>query len=195
MSSNLSWIPTINDLTFVAYSGARIVGNWYYVTGQPSEEAFTAFDGAGIKSVVCVRSPSETAPATPPVPPVPPFDANEETELAQFGVSYVNIPIERSMSQSDFDVAATNAAMTLYSNAQSAPALVHCSTGDRASSVFAVLLMLVLKWTPAQAAAYAQNCLLLANDQIIALVLGYTTPSALASEAAALEGALPNLAS
>ena len=44
--------PTINDLTFVAYSGARIVLDGFYVTGQPSTAAYTALaQTAGVKSV------------------------------------------------------------------------------------------------------------------------------------------------
>lgn len=45
-------LATINSLAFVAYSGARIVFDQYYVTGQPSTPAYTAIAQAGIKLVV-----------------------------------------------------------------------------------------------------------------------------------------------
>lgn len=41
---------TINSLAFVAYSGARIVRDRCYVTGQPSTPAYAAIAAAGIKS-------------------------------------------------------------------------------------------------------------------------------------------------
>jgi protein tyrosine phosphatase (PTP) superfamily phosphohydrolase (DUF442 family) len=183
--------PTINDLAFVAYSGARIVFDLFYVTGQPSAAAYPAIAAAGVKSVVCVRSPSETVATPPPVPPAPPFDANESTQLGNVHVSYLNIPIERTMTQSEFDVAATQAAVALFENSLKAPALIHCSTGDRASSAFAVLLILAARQTNAQAVDYATNCLLLANSSMIALVQAYSLPQMMAEQAHAIKGSLP----
>ena len=173
--------PTINCLAFVAYSGARIVLNHYYVTGQPSPPAYPAIAGAGIKSVVCVRLPGE--PTTPPpVPPPPPFDTQEASELAKLRVSYVNIPITREMTQAQFDTSATQAALALLNNAGQGPALIHCSTGDRASSVFAVALIFSAVMSNSEAADYAKNSLLLANPNMVQLVLGYKPPRAMAEE-------------
>ena len=170
--------PTINCLAFVAYSGARIVRDRFYVTGQPSSPAYAAIASAGIKSVLCVREPGEGS-APPPVPPPPPFDTTEAAQLANLGVSYQNIPIERTMTQPQFNAAATQAAVSLLRSEIQGPALIHCSTGDRASSVFAVLLIAVAGFTNADAVDYATNSLLLANANIIALVRGYTLPQAM----------------
>ena len=165
-------IPTINSLAFVAYSGARIVLGRYYVTGQPSDAAFPAIAGAGIKSIVCVRQPGE-APPSPPVPAPPPFDLAHERGLAEKnGLAFTDIVITRTMTQPEFNVAATEAAFALARNAQHAPALVHCSTGDRASSVFAAMLIL-LGTTNLEASDFAKNQLLLASPEILALVKGY----------------------
>ncbi len=168
-------LPTINDLAFVAYSGARIVFDRYYVTGQPSAFAYPAIPEAGIRSVICVRQPGE-AVAPPPVPPPPPFDTTEASTLQQLGVSYQNIPITRTMTQAEFDAAATQAALALLTNGAAGPALIHCSTGDRASSVFAVMLILGAGFPNADAADYCINALLLANSSIVALVRGYSAP-------------------
>jgi protein tyrosine phosphatase (PTP) superfamily phosphohydrolase (DUF442 family) len=173
--------PTINCLAFVAYSGARIVLGRYYVTGQPSSPAYPALAAAGIKSVVCVRQPGEPA-VPPPVPPPPPFDTQEAAELGKLGVSYRNIPITREMTQPQFDTAATQAAVAVLNNGAQGPALIHCSTGDRASSVFAVLLVLAAGFKNPDAADYASNCLLLANPNMIELVLGYRPPQAVADQ-------------
>lgn len=181
--------PTINSLAFVAYSGARNVLDRYYVTGQPSSPAYAAIASAGIKSVICVRQPGEPA-VPPPVPPVTPFDTAEAAELAKLGVSYQNIPITREMTQQQFDSAATQAALALLSSV-SAPALVHCSTGDRASSVFAVVLILAARFSNSDAADYAINSLLLANPNMIELVLGYGAPPAMAGQIRSAIGAFP----
>ena len=182
--------PAINCLAFVAYSGARIVLERFYVTGQPSSPAYAAIAAAGIGSVVCVRQPGE-AVAPPPVPPPPPFDTSEATALEQLGVSYQNIPIERTMSQQQFDVAATEAALALLNDSVQGPALIHCSTGDRASSVFAVLLILAARLSNADAVTYATNSLLLANPNMIALVQGYAPPHSMAARIKAATAAFP----
>ena len=182
--------PTINCLAFVAYSGARIVLDRFYVTGQPSSPAYAAIAAAGITSVVCVRQPGEPV-APPPVPPPPPFDTTEAAVLTQLGVSYQDIPITRTMSQQQFDVAATEAALALLSNSLQGPALIHCSTGDRASSVFAVLLILAAGLSNSDAADYARNDLLLANPNMVELVMGYTPPQTMATRIQAAAAAFP----
>ena len=181
--------PTINSLAFVAYSGARIVLDRYYVTGQPSTPAYAAIAAAGIKSVICVRQPGEPA-VPPPVPPVTPFDTAEAAELAKLGVSYQNIPITRGMTQQQFDSAATQAALAMLSSGP-VPTLVHCSTGDRASSVFAVVLILAARFSNSNAADYAINSLLLANPNMIELVLGYAAPQAMAAQIRSAIAAFP----
>jgi protein tyrosine phosphatase (PTP) superfamily phosphohydrolase (DUF442 family) len=177
-------LPTINCLAFVTYSGARIVFNRYYVTGQPSAFAYPAIADAGIRSVMCVRQPGE-AVAPPPVPPPPPFDTTEASTLQQLGVSYQNIPITRTMTQTEFNAAATQAALALLKNGAAGPALIHCSTGDRASSAFAVMLIIGAGWTNAVAVEYCTNALLLANASMVALVQGYSAPPEMAPEISA----------
>ncbi len=168
--------PTINCLAFVAYSGARIVDGAWYVTGQPSTPAYAAIAAAGIKAVVCVRQPGEPV-APPPVPPPPPFDTGEAAALAALHVSYTNIPITRTMTQAQFNIAATQAAIAYLNAIAQGPGLIHCSTGDRASSVFAVALI-GAGLSNTDAVSYACNSLLLANSSMIALVQGYTYPNA-----------------
>ena len=60
------------------------------------------------------------------------------------------------------------------------PALIHCSTGDRASSVCAVALILATGLSNSDAVEYATNSLLLANPAMIGLVLGYSPPASMA---------------
>jgi len=172
-------LPTINCLAFVAYSGARIVLDGFYVGGQPSDAVYPAIASARIASVVCVRQPGESV-SSPPVPPPPPFHPDhEKAELAKVGVSFTDVPITRTMTQSEFDVAATQAALAILTSASKGPVMVHCSTGDRASSAFAAMLI-ALGMPNTDAVEFATNQLLLANSQVTALVQGYSpAPDAL----------------
>jgi protein tyrosine phosphatase (PTP) superfamily phosphohydrolase (DUF442 family) len=190
-------LPTINCLTFVAYSGARIALKCFYVTGQPSEAAYPGIVSAGVKSVVCVRQPGEVS-SPPPVPPPPAFNPNAESAaFAKLGIAWTNVPITRQMTQAQFDAAATQAATALLRNASLGPAMVHCSTGDRASSVFAAMLI-ALGMPNADAAQFGINQLLLANSSIVSLVEGYTPSAAAVAEmreaAAASSVAIPGFA-
>ncbi|MBV8579850.1 MAG: hypothetical protein JO225_01900 [Candidatus Eremiobacteraeota bacterium] len=168
--------PVINSSQFVAYSGARIVFSDYYVTGQPAPVTFPVMKQVGIANVVCVRDPSENNEQPPPTPAAPDFNPSEGSELAAVGIRYQNIPVTRSMSQAQFNVAATQAADAVIVAGSRAPVLVHCSSGDRASSVFAVLLIRYVGITNAEASEFAQNSLLLSNQTMIERVLGYSSP-------------------
>jgi len=109
--------------------------------------------------------------------PPPPFDTGEAAALAALHVSYTNIPITRTMTQAQFNIAATQAAIAYLNAIAQGPGLIHCSTGDRASSVFAVALI-GAGLSNTDAVSYACNSLLLANSSMIALVQGYTYPNA-----------------
>ncbi|HTD35137.1 MAG TPA: hypothetical protein VK665_15840, partial [Candidatus Elarobacter sp.] len=115
----------------------------------------------------------------------------------KLGITWTNVPITRQMTQAQFDAAATQAAFALLRNASLGPAMVHCSTGDRASSVLAAALI-ALGMPNADAAQFGINQLLLANSSIVTLVEGYTPSAAAVAEmreaAAASSIALPSLA-
>ena len=152
------------------YNGCRQIGTQLYVTGQPDSEGYTQIANAGVKWVVCVRNPDET---TSP----PPFDDNEAASLLQNGVLYVNVPVTHGMTQGAFNDAATVAVLQLLILQADGPLLIHCSSGDRASAVYAVAMIAVGGASNQDAADYAQEYLLLANQQIIDYVLGYEQPS------------------
>ena len=87
------------------------------------------------------------------------------------------------MEQGLFDVMATMAALGLLFQGGDAPPLVHCSSGDRASAIFAVMLIATQLCSPADALAFAQGSLFLANPAVIANVQNYTVPDRLADGA------------
>ncbi|HZO93775.1 MAG TPA: hypothetical protein VFB22_08380 [Candidatus Baltobacteraceae bacterium] len=181
--------PTINSLEFVAYSGARIItfdGATIFVTGQPSRDAIARFGASGIRTVINVRQPGETTSTPPPYPAPPVFDAEERKLVESQGIVYYNDPkleIWRTMTQPEFDRNASYGAIALWSGiSRGGATLIHCSTGDRASSVFAVLLITAKRLSNSDAVSYCENTLLLAAPPIVTLVQGYQTASALTDE-------------
>jgi protein tyrosine phosphatase (PTP) superfamily phosphohydrolase (DUF442 family) len=139
----------------------------YYVTGQPTK--YSSIANAGVRSVLCVRDPAEYDASSNP------FDTGEADALILEGVSYTNVPLPHiSMSQLQFNMQAFNAAVTI--DGWKNPLLVHCSTGDRASAAFAVFMIQFCGWPNAQAVAFAQQQLALANAQFVQWVTAYTAP-------------------
>lgn len=152
------------------YNGCRQVGTQLYVTGQPYPSGYREIAAAGVESVVCVRNPDETAP------PAPPFDFTEVAQLLGLGISFTNLPITHGMPQASFNIEATAAALAMLTSLRRGETLIHCSSGDRASAIFAVALIATGTVNTADAIAFAKTELLLANPGIVALVQGYVTP-------------------
>ncbi len=155
----------------VTYASAQRL---WYVTGQPEPDAYAQIASAGIGTVISLRLPNETQP---------PFDVNEPSELYALNLTYSNLPIAHPMEQGLFDVMATMAALGLLFQGGDAPPLVHCSSGDRASAIFAVMLIATQLCPPAEALAFAQGSLFLANPDVIANVQNYSVPARLADGA------------
>lgn len=153
-----------------ANGGCVTLGTTLYVTGQPYSDAYPQIAAKGIQWVVCVRNPDETTPA-------PPFDNQEAAALLAQNVFFADVPVTHGETQEQFDDAATAAAVTMLAALRLGPALIHCSTGDRASAVVAVALIATGTLDNAQAEAFAVQKLLLRKDEIKAYVLGYTTPA------------------
>ncbi len=146
----------------------------WYVSGQPQPPAYAQIAGAGIGTVISLRLANETQP---------PVDTDETTELYALNLTYSNLPISHPMEQGLFDVMATMAALGLLFQGGGAPPLVHCSSGDRASAIFAVMLIATESCSTADALAFAQGSLFLANPGVIANVQNYTVPGRLADGA------------
>lgn len=155
----------------VAYAGGQ--PSWY-VTGQPQPDAYAQIASAGIQTVISLRLADETQP---------PVDLNEAAELYALNLTYSNLPIAHPMDQGLFDVMATMAALGLLYQGGGAPPLVHCSSGDRASAIFAVMLIATELCSAADALAFAQGSLFLANPAVIANVQSYSVPARLAGGA------------
>jgi len=124
----------------------------YYLTAQPTEAGLTVANGLGIRSVVCLRDATEVAN-----PPYLPFDANEDLTLTGLGMNFVNIPFPHStvLTQQLFDIRAASVLAVLGQLPK--PLLMHCSSGDRASALWAVHLMVNCGLTKQGAIHYAEK--------------------------------------
>ncbi len=157
MSSN--YTPT--QCVFpIAYLGGFQIGE-FFIAGQPADpQGLQAIAAAGVKAVICLRDPME-----------PGFDFNEDTALLALHISYANIPIPHGIDQSDFDQRA-DLVRACIATAQK-PFLMHCSTGDRASALWAVHLIADCG-VPVAEAVNDAHLTGLANPAFVELVQNYS---------------------
>ncbi len=156
-----SKIPPVTKCTIVA-ANCAILGGSIYVTAQPAANEYARCAAAGVKTALSVRTPGETN--------APPYDFNEPATWQSLGIPFANFPLAHGMSQGEFDVEATMAAHILALTSTSS--LIHCSTGDRASSVVAVALVLANFCSAEEAATWARTNLFL--EAFYDYVVNYT---------------------
>ncbi|MBC7909141.1 MAG: hypothetical protein H7Y30_01490 [Pyrinomonadaceae bacterium] len=133
----------------------------YYVTGQPTDpQGLDDIKQANILSVISFRDPSEQG-----------YDLKESSNLIGMGIGFLNFPILHGMEQDVFNRQATAFAECIMQ--QQTPLLIHCSTGDRASAMWAVNLYVNEKIELPAAIEYARNELALQNPGIIQLLTAY----------------------
>jgi uncharacterized protein (TIGR01244 family) len=148
----------------IAYPGGFQI-NDYYITGQPSDpQGLQAIAALGVKSVICLRDPSE-----------PGFDFNEDSALLAMHISYTNVPFPHGIEQGDFDQRANLVRACL--GAAQKPVLMHCSSGDRASALWAVHLFADCG-VPRAAAIEDGHSTGLANPAFVTLVENYSLSGA-----------------
>lgn len=159
-------LPVYNNICFRLTSELGI----FYVTAQPVwlQAANPYVELAKYaKSVLCVRDTQEVA-----VEPNP-FDLSESGELVVNSVTYTNVAMPhgvvppggtapQNMTNAQFQAQAINAAVVIKSWPR--PLLVHCSTGDRASAVFACFMIAYCGYDNAAALAFATGQLALQNQ-------------------------------
>lgn len=122
----------------------------YYITAQPTEPGLSVANGLGIQSVVCLRDATELANSG-----YLPFDPEEDMTLTSLAMSFVNIPFPHSntLTQELFDIRAASVLAVLGQLPK--PLLMHCSSGDRASALWAVHLIVNCGLTKQGAIYYA----------------------------------------
>jgi|SRR5918911_3479230 uncharacterized protein (TIGR01244 family) len=121
-----------------------------YITAQPTDpEGLTAASQLGIQSVICLRDATEAAN-----PPYLAFDPDEDQELIKLGMNFVNIPVPHGIPQEQFNTRAR--AVLAVLNELPQPILMHCSSGDRASALWAIHLIVKCGLTKQEAINYAK---------------------------------------
>ncbi|MFA6265018.1 MAG: hypothetical protein WC670_04785 [Pseudolabrys sp.] len=162
----------------------------FFVTAQPVyttsaggvlENPYTAIARAGIESVVSVRDPGEA------IYEPNPYDITEPGQLILNAVSFTNVPLphfipatptpgapQTDLTQAQFNLQAYDAAGALAN--WTPPALVHCSTGDRASAVFGVYLIVSCGYSNADALAFATGKLVLQNAAFKTFLKSFKKP-------------------
>ena len=144
-----------NDFTPVKVNAAIVtagqncwqIGN-FYITAQPTEAGLAVASQLGIQSVICLRDATEAAN-----PPYLAFDPEEDTTLTGLGMSFVNIPFPHGISQEQFNIRA--GAVLAVLNQLPQPLLMHCSSADRGSALWAIHLIVNCDLTSAEAISYA----------------------------------------
>jgi protein tyrosine phosphatase (PTP) superfamily phosphohydrolase (DUF442 family) len=165
-SADTSGMPT--PCGFDLYAGScRFVPDHLYVMGQPTPEGLDQIAGAQMQWVLNIRDPDESQP-----PQVP----DEASGLIVDGVLYVQIPVPHGLSHDQFNEAASVAVLTLFACLNYGATVIHCSTGDRASAIFAVMLIAGGGVTNDQAIQFAKRNLLLADPEFVDDVQHYKTP-------------------
>jgi protein tyrosine phosphatase (PTP) superfamily phosphohydrolase (DUF442 family) len=124
------------------------IGN-FYVTAQPTEPGLTVASQLGIQSVICLRDATEAAN-----PPYLAFDPQEDMTLTGLGMSFANIPFPHGISQDQFNIRA--GAVLAVLNQLPQPLLMHCSSADRGSALWAVHLIVDCGVSTADAITYAK---------------------------------------
>lgn len=146
MSDNFTPVPVTAPIVSPGLNCWQI-GN-FYVTAQPTEAGLTVASELGIESVICLRDATEVAK-----PPYPAFDPEEDTTLTGLGMSFANIPFPHGMSQDQFNIRA--GAVLVVLNQLPQPLLMHCSSADRASALWAVHLIVNCGLSSQEAISYA----------------------------------------
>ncbi|HEV2801439.1 MAG TPA: hypothetical protein VGW12_13120 [Pyrinomonadaceae bacterium] len=122
----------------------------FYVTAQPTDpEGLNVAHGLGIKSVICLRDATEQA-----IPPYLAFDPDEDIRLTSLAMNFANIPFPHGIPQNQFDTRA--GAVLAVLNQLPKPLLMHCSSGDRASALWAIHLIVNCGVPKPEAIKYAE---------------------------------------
>jgi len=117
-----------------------------YISGQPSEEAFTKLKSEGVTTVVNLRTQKEMDNRE-----YVPFD--EVALLDSLGLNYVHIPLGGT------DTPYNNEALVKFADAvdkAEGKVLLHCTVGRRASHMWAAYLIQFKGFSPAKAIEYAK---------------------------------------
>lgn len=122
--------------------GARVTKTGLLVGGQPSPEQLRAIRRAGYRTVINLRSPDERG------------TAGERAAVERLGMTYISIPIRGAAGLTEDNARKLGAALDKL---DALPAVVHCSTGQRASAMLGLEVFVVDRVSAEAAIGYAKT--------------------------------------
>jgi uncharacterized protein (TIGR01244 family) len=122
--------------------GARVTKTGLLVGGQPSPEQLRAIQRAGYRTVINLRPPDERG------------TAGERAAVERLGMTFVSIPIRGAAGLIEDNARKLGAALD---KPDALPAVVHCSTGQRASAMLGLEAFVVDRVSAAAAIEYAKT--------------------------------------
>ncbi len=122
--------------------GARVTKTGLLVGGQPSPEQLRAIHRAGYRTVINLRSPDERG------------TAGERAAVERLGMTYVSIPVRGAAGLTEENARKLGAALD---KTDALPAVVHCSTGQRASAMLGLEAFVVDRVSAPTAIEYAKT--------------------------------------
>lgn len=102
---------------------AELPDEGYLSTGQPNQAVLNKIAAAGFAAVVDLRTDAEDR------------GIDEKAEVEALGMTYVSLPVDRGADGVSFENAA---ALDRILESLDGPVLLHCGSGDRVGSLFAL---------------------------------------------------------
>jgi protein tyrosine phosphatase (PTP) superfamily phosphohydrolase (DUF442 family) len=115
---------------------ARVSEDGLLVGGQPTPEQIKAIHHAGYRTVITLRPPSELG------------DEGERAQVDGLGMTFVSIPVPGAAGLTEANARALSNALD---ERDALPAVVHCSTGQRAAALLGLKAFVVDRWSAAAA--------------------------------------------
>lgn len=116
----------------VPIPNARVSEDGLLVGGQPTPEQIKAIHHAGYRTVITLRPPSELG------------DEGERSQVQRLGLAYVSIPVPGAAGLTEANARALSNALD---KRDALPAVVHCSTGQRAAALLGLEAFVVDRWS------------------------------------------------
>lgn len=138
--------PLLAAVAGIANACAPVAG--LVTGGQPNEAQLRAARAAGAATVLDIRDPMEPRPC------------DEPALAAELGMRYVNVPV----SGASLDDETMDRILAVLRDAEAAPVLFHCASGNRVGGALIPFLMLDRRMEEDDAVALAMQVGLRAAD-------------------------------
>lgn len=116
----------------VPIPNARVSEDGLLVGGQPTPEQITAIHRAGYRTVITLRPASELG------------DEGERAQVERLGMTWVSIPVPGPAGLTENNARALSRALDKQ---DALPAVVHCSTGQRAAALLGLEAFVVDRYS------------------------------------------------